>query len=120
MASLSPEAEFQIRRAERVLREREERRRHLLAAARAAAQALHDEFGATRVWVFGSLTRPWFHEGSDVDLAVEGIAPDRTGVAWDRAIEVVGGPVDLVAIEEADEGLRRRILESGQLILEPR
>jgi len=120
MGSLSPEAEFQLRRAERVLREREERRGRLLAAAHAAARVLRDEFGATRVWLFGSLTRPWFHEASDVDLAVEGVALDRIGAAWDRATEVIGSSVDLVAIEEADESLRARILDSGELLLERR
>ncbi len=69
MAQLSPEAEFQLRRSAARLRAREERRSDLLEAAERAAAMLRDEFGATRVWRFGSLDRAWFHEGSDVDLA---------------------------------------------------
>lgn len=84
------------------------------AQACEAARVLQREFGATGVWLFGSLSRPWFHEASDLDLAVEGIGPERVGAAWDRLMTLLGERVDLVALEEAEEGLRRRILETGE------
>ena len=68
--------------------------------ARVAAEILKERFGATRVVVFGSLTRkisftPW----SDVDLAVRGIAPEKyynaAGSAMDIGLEK-GIRVDVV------------------------
>jgi predicted nucleotidyltransferase len=107
---LSDEALFQIRRGDRFLREREERRHQLLAVAQRVAAVLKTEFGATRVLLFGSLVRPWFHEESDIDLAVEGITPSRQGEAWDRALDEASTAVDLVFLEEAPAPLRERIL----------
>ena len=46
--------------------------------ARRAARVLREQFGATRVVVFGSLAHNlWYSERSDVDLAVWGIAPEQ-------------------------------------------
>jgi predicted nucleotidyltransferase len=115
--TLSDEAQFQIRRGERMLREREERRRHLRELAARVADVLRSEFGAPRVWVFGSVVRPWFHEGSDLDLAAEGIAPERRGSAWDRAMELADTAVDLVFLEEATPPLRERILADGEALV---
>jgi predicted nucleotidyltransferase len=116
MAPLSPEAEFQIRKAERLLKAREERRALLRELALRAAQVLRSEFGATEVWLFGSVRRAWFHEGSDLDLAAAGLKADDVGCAWDRLSEVLGEDVDLVSLDEADEGLRRRIYETGERV----
>jgi len=114
MGTLSPEAAYQLRRAERRLHDRESARKERLEAARRAAAVLREEFGATRVLLFGSLRRAWFREASDIDLACQGVALERLGVAWDRVTEVVGGKVDIVALEEADPTLRDRILATGE------
>ncbi len=46
--------------------------------ARVLANLLRQQFGATRVAVFGSLNSPdWFDAHSDLDLAVWGIHPTR-------------------------------------------
>jgi predicted nucleotidyltransferase len=115
--TLSDEAQFQIRRGERMLREREERRRHLREVASRVAAVLRTEFDAQRVWVFGSVVRPWFHEESDLDLAADGIAVERRGAAWDRALELADTPVDLVFLEEATPLLRERILADGEALV---
>ena len=87
-----------------VQRERARRRRmreratQALEAARTAAALLRRRYGATRVRLFGSVLHPErFHERSDVDLAVEGLAPQDYLSAW----AVVNGPdaafeIDLV------------------------
>ncbi len=71
--------------------------------AREAAALVKERFGASRVVVFGSLLRPEvFDEGSDVDLAVWGVADDKylravaEVTALDREISV-----DLVQMELA-------------------
>ena len=116
LPALSREASFQIRKAESRRRELELRREQLMERARAAAAMLRAEFGARRIWLFGSLRQAWFHESSDVDLAVEGIAPEQIGAAWDRVAEVVAGPVDLVCWEDASPTLRARVQETGEVL----
>jgi len=114
MAILSTEAAYQVRRAKERLAARERRRCAFLQAAREAAEVLRSEYGAKHVWLFGSTVHDWFHEDSDLDLACEGVPLDQLGAAWDRVVEIVGNEVDLVAIEEADAHLRKRIQVSGE------
>lgn len=115
--SLSEEAQFQLRRGEQLLRSREVRRRELRETASRIAEILRSEFGAQRVWVFGSVVKPWFHEESDLDLATEGIAPSRRADAWDRVAALANSSVDLVHLEEAAPLLRARILTDGEMLL---
>jgi len=75
------------------------------------------EFGASRVYLFGSLAREGrFHERSDVDLAVEGIAPERFFKAWAAADAHSGVPIELVDMDEVGEAMRTLILEYGELL----
>jgi predicted nucleotidyltransferase len=115
--TLSEEALFQVRRGEQLLRERESRRQDLRATASRIAAILRSEFDAQRVWVFGSVLRPWFHEESDLDLAAEGISPSRRAEAWDRVASLVNTSVDLVCLEDAAPLLRARILADGELLV---
>ena len=86
---------------------------HARAAANVAARVLVDEFGASEVWLFGSLVWGPLHAGSDVDLAVRGIPPGRHFSALTRACEIVGGSVDLVSLETCAESFGRRVRERG-------
>nr|HID13681.1 nucleotidyltransferase domain-containing protein [Anaerolineae bacterium] len=101
---------------------REAARRHAVALraraeARRVAQMLVREFGASRVYLFGSLAREGrFHERSDVDLAVEGIAPERFFKAWAAADAHSGVPIELVDMDEVGEAMRTLILEYGELL----
>jgi predicted nucleotidyltransferase len=114
--TLSAEALFQLRRGEQLLREREVRRRDLRVLAERIATMLRTEFNATQVWVFGSVVRPWFHEESDLDLAVEGIAPSRQAEAQECVAALATVSVDLVFLEEAPLTLRERILTDGDAL----
>ncbi len=76
------------------------------AAARKAAEAvaalLKEQFGATRVVVFGSLVSGVFDEASDIDLVVQGVPPGRFYRGWTEAARLARGfELDLVAMEEA-------------------
>lgn len=106
--------------------ERERRKRQALAAeARLEARRLGDllvrQFGVTKVYLFGSLTREGtFHERSDIDLATEGLGPDHfieAGAALDRACDYCYR-IDLVDLETAREGIRKLILTEGVLLCE--
>ena len=88
------------------------------AGARRCAEVLVQEFGATRVRLFGSLSRRRsapFGPRSDVDLAVEGLAPSRHWVALRALAEGMppGVAVDLVPVEDATPSVRRRIEQTG-------
>ena len=107
------------RRAER----ERELRRTLAAEARADAWRLSDlltqEFGAKKVYLFGSLVREGrFYERSDIDLAAEGIEPRRffkAGAALDRACGY-RYQIDLVDLETVRDGVRELILTEGVLL----
>ena len=51
------------------------------------AALLYEQFGATQVFVFGSLTEPmWFTKGSDIDIAVSGLSNDAYDKAYGKVI----------------------------------
>lgn len=83
------------------------------------ADILREEFGASRVYVFGSLTRDNvpFHEHSDIDLAASGLPDDRFYEAQGRCLEHTADfSVDLVDLENAEESLRDEILGRGERV----
>jgi len=107
----------------RSAREREVRRREALERRRAealelatsAAHILTAEFGATGVWLYGSLAGVGtFHERSDIDLAVEGVSPECFWKAW-AALERLGGhiDIDLADLQFAKASLVAEIQENG-------
>jgi predicted nucleotidyltransferase len=104
-------------RAEREAAHRLELASKARAEARRVAQMLVHDFGARRVYLFGSLAQEGrFHERSDVDLAVEGIAPGRFFKAWAAAGAHSNVPIELVDMDEVGETMRGLILEYGELL----
>jgi len=74
------------------------RRVHAWKAARAASHILKDRFGASRVVLFGSLSRSsGFTERSDIDLAAWGIPPDK----FYRAVADVTGFGSVLHLDES-------------------
>lgn len=84
-----------------------------LALAHQCAALLQTRFGAKRVIPFGSVegAGTW-HADSDLDLAVEGVAPEHFFRAWSalHAFLPPGLNIDLIDLEQAGEALRARIL----------
>ena len=102
--------------------ERDERTRRALEAARRCTTYLAEHWGATRVYLFGSLAG-WHkpHAQSDIDLAADGLPPGHEYFRilvelWEFLPE--GVELDLVPLEEAYQGLRERILKEGELLYE--
>ena len=55
--------------------------------AHEVAALLYEQFGATQVFVFGSLTEPMgFTKGSDIDIAVSGLSNDAYDKAYGKVI----------------------------------
>lgn len=79
------------------------------------AQRLKEEFGATRVVVFGSLTcKERYTKWSDIDLAAWGIPPER----FYKAVAIVTGvseefEVDLIDGEECHPQLQQTLEQEG-------
>jgi predicted nucleotidyltransferase len=93
----------------------ERRRQQALRIARKAARLLRDEFGASRVVVFGSLAHnAWFTPWSDIDLAAWGIPPER----FYSAVAAVTGlspafQIDLVDPDACRSSLRATLEREG-------
>ena len=117
---ISPEQMKIYKRTARERQARDEqamhaRREAAWSVARQAARPLKERFGAKRVIVFGSLAHgAWFHARSDIDLAVEGIAPGDFFRAWAK-LDYLGShfEFDLIEYEFAPAHLRDVIDEQG-------
>ena len=102
-----------LARVTRELEEAAQRADSLRAKAREAAQ-LFRGFGATGVWLFGSLAWGEPHQGSDVDLLVEGV-PETS---WPDAVGAVerlftGTHVDALRSEDSPRQLVDRVGAEG-------
>ncbi len=92
------------------------RRQRGLAIAKEAAQILRQEFGVRRVVLFGSvLNEPAFHETSDLDLAVWGLATEHYLKAVTRLMELPEFSIDLVEVESASPHLQPAIAQGLEL-----
>ena len=95
---------------------RVEARRASVSGALPALVALLVARGVRRVWLFGSFAWGGAHEGSDVDLAVEGLPADALWPAQGQLLGAAPCSVDLVRIEEAPPALASRIRGKGRLL----
>ena len=75
------------------------------------ATLLYEEFGATRVAVFGSLTEPIaFTNRSDIDIAVSGLSTDDYDKAWRRVMDFKSGfKIDFINFDTSKGHFRERI-----------
>jgi len=107
---------------ERLARQERERQKwahELRQVARACARCLVQDFGASKVYLFGSLTaEDQVHDRSDIDLAVEGLE----GRLYFKALRDVwqhlpaGVELDLVLLEQAWPSLVERVKTEGVLL----
>jgi predicted nucleotidyltransferase len=79
------------------------------------AAAILRQYGAKEVYVFGSVAAGTMHEGSDVDMAVEGLPPAVFFGAMGRAGKALGRALDLVDLDEPGP-LTRYLRETGKLV----
>ncbi|HEX6972568.1 MAG TPA: nucleotidyltransferase domain-containing protein [Limnochordia bacterium] len=93
-------------------------RREARIEAERLARLLGETFSVRRVILFGSTLRLGrFHPHSDIDLAVEGLAPELLYRAQGQLLSWSRYSVDLVPIEDAPPLLARRIAE-GEVLYE--
>lgn len=91
--------------------EQKQERKELLQRVKLAAEMLKSRYKVRRIILFGSLAHEsWFSSGSDVDLAVEGLAGREYWRAWRDVEQIIGDkPVDFIEIETAGDSLKRAI-----------
>ena len=66
-------------------------------------RSVAEEYGAARVWLFGSCLTGPEGEAKDIDLAVEGLSSKDYHAFWDRLLwadELGGKPVDVIRVED--------------------
>ena len=75
------------------------------------ATLLYDQFGATRVFVFGSLTDPLaFTKQSDIDIAVSGLSSNEYDKAWSKIWEFESAfKIDLINFDRSKGMFRERV-----------
>jgi predicted nucleotidyltransferase len=78
------------------------------------AAAVLKEAGAREVYVFGSAASGTMREGSDIDLAVSGLPPEKFFQAMGDAADALQRPLDLVDIDEVNP-FTRYLREEGEL-----
>ncbi len=82
---------------------------------------LVEQYGARRVWLFGSLAhRRFVHTRSDIDLAVEGLPPEKyfRALATLWRLLLTGLELDLVPLEDAKPGMVDLVQKEGELLYE--
>ena len=90
--------------------------------AYSAATLLYEEFDATQVVVFGSLTEPMaFTKQSDIDIAVSGLSKEAYDKAWSAIWDFKPGfKIDIINFDTSKGLFRERIksqairIEKGQ------
>ena len=83
-------------------------------------RALAEEYGAARVFLFGSCLLLPQEDARGIDLAVEGISEEQLDAFWDRLMwaDALGRkPVDVLRLEDG-HWLNPIILDEGVLIYE--
>ncbi len=103
-------------RGEQEKAKQQERFRLACQIARQAAELLQQDFGASKVMLFGSLAhRRWFSATSDIDLAVWGVAKSDYFLAVARLQELSSDfKIDLVDMANCPAALCEVILKEGQ------
>ena len=80
--------------------------------AHEVATRLYEEFGATQVAVFGSLTEPmWFTNKSDIDIAVSGLSHDMYDKAYSKIMNFDSEfKIDFINFDTSKGIFRERII----------
>lgn len=107
-----------VERYSRRMQDHESRRKALREQVMSLVPEIARSTGASRVYLFGSLAWGRVHARTDIDLAVEGIAPGHLSDFAAEALMQLDADVDVVPLERASESLRERILQEGELIWE--
>lgn len=100
-------------------KQREALRKEAYQEAKRCAEILRQEYGAKRVFLFGSvLDEDRFSERSDIDLAVEGLEGSSFFGAVGKLLQESKFNIGMVPWEDCQESFKRKILTRGELLYE--
>jgi len=95
-----------------------DRRKELRKIAEKCVWILKDKYKVKKTFLIGSLVEGLVHEGSDIDLVVEGLSSEYYIKAltelWD--ILPAGVELNLIPFEDAFESLKEKTLKEGELM----
>jgi predicted nucleotidyltransferase len=97
-----------------------DRKEELRNLSMKVARMLKEKYKVKRIFLIGSLVKGYVHDRSDIDIVVEGLAPELYMDALVDANDLVERKVELNLIpwENAFESLRKKTLRVGELIYE--
>jgi predicted nucleotidyltransferase len=98
--------------------DKEDRKKLLLELAYKCAKVLKEKYNVKRVFLIGSLVYGIVHDRSDIDLVVEGLAPEQYIKALVDLSDTLQWKVEvnLIPFEDAFESLKEKTLRKGKLI----
>jgi predicted nucleotidyltransferase len=94
------------------------RKKELQHWAEKATEILNKDYRVKRVFLIGSLIKGYVHERSDIDLVVEGLAPELYFKALTQIYDILpsGIELNLIPFEDAFETLKEKTLREGMMI----
>ena len=94
------------------------KKRKLILLAQRCAQFLRSKYKVKRVILIGSLVKGFFHDRSDIDLVVEGLAPELYIKALTELYDLLpeGIELNLIPYEDAFVSLKDKSIREGKLI----
>ncbi len=97
---------------------KEDRKQLLLELAHKCAELLKEKYKVRRVFLIGSLVYGIVQKRSDIDIVVEGLAPEIYIKALVDLSDLVQWKeeVNLIPFEDAFQSLREKTLREGRLI----
>lgn len=92
----------------------EELRRYALEIAK----LLKEKYKVKRIFLIGSLISGYVHERSDIDIVVEGLAPEQYIKALTESYDLLppGIELNLIPFENAYPSLKEKAIKKGELI----
>jgi predicted nucleotidyltransferase len=93
-------------------------KKDLLRQLRNFSRKIAKRYGLKKIYLFGSLSEGLFLEGSDIDLAIEGMdfVDYLKTLAEQRQIR--GVHLDILHMDFCKPGLKKTILKEGKLLYE--
>jgi len=96
------------------------RKEQLISLAKKCAKLLKTKYKVNRIFLIGSLVKGHVHDRTDIDIVVEGLAPELYMDALVDANDILQRAVtlNLIPFEDAFESLREKTIKEGELIYE--
>ncbi|MEA1963792.1 MAG: nucleotidyltransferase domain-containing protein [Candidatus Aerophobetes bacterium] len=95
-----------------------DKREVLKELALQCAAVLRNNYKVRRIFLIGSVVKGYVHDRSDIDLVVEGLAPNMYMKALTELYDILlpGIELNLIPFEDAYESLKKKTIQEGEII----